>query len=94
MIIYYENFPKSMTAAQIMKKGSYSDFTKEEDKYVLPWDLAQYRDGIVYNIPVSFTKEGLYYIHLYTDKKEITKPVSMNTKGKTPVTGIVIKVNK
>jgi hypothetical protein len=48
----------------------------------------------VYTIPLSFTKKGLYYIQIFSDKKEITKPSSLTTKGKTPESGIVIKVTE
>jgi len=39
-------------------------------------------------------KKGLYYIHIYTDEREITAPTGLNTKGKYPYSGIVIKVNQ
>jgi hypothetical protein len=35
---------------------------------------------------------GLYYIQIFADKKEITKPENLDTKGKTPASGIVIRV--
>jgi uncharacterized protein YkwD len=92
MIVYREKGPSPLTPAQIMKKGSYDDYTSEEYLTVTAWDLSKYRNGTSYKIPLSFRKEGLYYIHIYLDKKEITKPSSLNTKGKSPVSGIVIKV--
>jgi hypothetical protein len=94
MVIYRENWPQPLTPAQLNRRGSYQDFTKEEYRNIVAWDLARYRNGTIYKIPLKFTKEGLYYIQIYTDKKEITKPASLNTKGKTPVSGIVIKVNR
>jgi hypothetical protein len=93
MIIYRENYPQPLTPAQIKRRGSYADFTDEEYKNLFAWDLSRFRNGIIYTIPITFTKEGLYYIQIYSDKKEITKPTSINTKGKTPESGIVIKVN-
>lgn len=92
MVIYRENFPQPMTPEQIKRKGSYEDYTKEQYKSLAAWDLARYRNGIMYKIPLSFTKEGVYYIQLYTDKKELTNAKSIDTNGKTPVSGIVIKV--
>jgi uncharacterized protein YkwD len=92
MIIYRENFTQPLTPAQISKKGSYRDFTNEEYKNVAAWDLSKYRNGTIYEIPLSFPKEGLYYIQIFSDKKEITKPGSLNTKGMAPESGIVIKV--
>jgi hypothetical protein len=92
LMIYRENFPQPLTPEQISRKGSYPDFTSEEYKTIVPWDLSRYRNGTIYEIPLSFTKEGLYYIQIFTDKNEILKPASVNTKGKTPQSGIVIKV--
>jgi uncharacterized protein YkwD len=94
LMVYREKVPSPMTPAQIMKKGSYEDYTNEDYLKIPAWDLSGYRNGNTYKIPLTFTKEGLYYIHIYFDKKEITKPGSLNTKGKTPASGIVIRVNK
>jgi hypothetical protein len=94
MIVYRENFPKALTPSQIMSKGSYEDYSNEEYINMVAWDLARYRNGNTYKIPLKFSKEGLYYIHIYSDKKEITKSASLNTKGKTPYSGIVIKVQQ
>jgi uncharacterized protein YkwD len=93
-IIYRENFPQPLTPAQINKKGSYRDYTEEEYKNIAAWDLSRYRNGTLYQIPLKFEKEGLYYIQIFSDKKELTKPASLSTKGKTPSSGIVIKVNR
>ncbi|HEY5470502.1 MAG TPA: CAP domain-containing protein [Bacteroidales bacterium] len=94
LIIYYEKFPQPLLPAQISKKGSYADFTDDEFKNITAWDLSRYRNGTTYKIPVKFPKDGLYYIQIYQDMKEMTKAGSLNTKGKTPVSGIVIKVVK
>jgi uncharacterized protein YkwD len=94
MIIYRENFPQPLSPAQINKKGSYRDFTNQEYKTVTAWDLSRYRNGTLYQIPLSFQEEGLYYIQIYSDKKEITKPAPLNTAGKAPESGIVIKVSR
>lgn len=94
MIIYRENWPQPLTPAQIRKKGSYQDFTNEEYRNIVAWELSRYRNGTIYKIPLSFSKEGLYYIQIFSDKKEITNPTSLNTKGKAPESGIVIKVNR
>jgi hypothetical protein len=92
LIIYHEKFPEPMTPSQLKKKGSYEDYTDEEYKTIYAWDLSRYRNGTSYTIPLKFTKEGLYYIQIYSDKKEITKPSSLDTKGKTAESGIVIRV--
>jgi len=94
LIIYHEKFPSALTPVQIRKKGSYEDYTNEEYLEIVAWDLARYRSGTSYKIPLRFSKEGLYYIQIYYDKKEIASPASLNTNGKTPASGIVIMVNK
>jgi uncharacterized protein YkwD len=94
LIVYYEKLPSPLTPAQISRKGSYNDFTEKEYSKLLAWDLSRYRNGTLYQIPLKFSAAGLYYIHIYTDKKEIKKPGSLDTKGKTPYSGIVIKVTE
>jgi uncharacterized protein YkwD len=94
LVIYREKFPQPLTLSQIKQKGSYEDFTDDQYQKLFAWDLARYRNGTEYRIPLRFSQEGLFYIQIYLDKREIKKPGSMNTKGKTPYTGIVIKVTK
>ena len=91
LVIYREDYPRPLSPEEIKKKGSYEDFTNEEYRNILAWDLSRYRNGTVYKIPMSFSREGLYYIQIFTDKKELTRPSSLNTEGKTPESGIVIK---
>ena len=93
LVIYRDKFPQKLTASQINKKGSYSDFSEEEYQTIPAWELARYRSGNTYKIPLKFSKEGLFYIQIFSDKKEITKPASITTRGKTPYSGIVIRVN-
>jgi len=92
MVVYRDKPLKPMTPSQIKRIGSYPDFADEEYLQMAAWELAGYKSGDSYNIPLRFSKEGLYYIQLFLDEKEITKPSSINTKGKTPASGIVIKV--
>jgi uncharacterized protein YkwD len=92
LVAYREDFPESMKAEQISRKGSYADFTDEQYLRLPAWDLAPFRSGSEYKIPLKFSKKGLYYIQIFSDRKEITSPSSVNTKGKTPYSGIVIKV--
>jgi uncharacterized protein YkwD len=94
IIIYREKPPQPLSPEQISRRGSYIDFTNEIYKEIYAWDLSRYRNDNVYQVPLSFSKEGLYYIHIFTDTREINKPASLNTKGKTPVSGIVIKVDR
>lgn len=94
IIIYRDKFPVPLKVAQLKKTGSYQDYTSEEYMKLTAWELSRYRDGDTYNIPLKFTREGVYYIHIYLDKKEIKNPSALNTKGKTEGCGIVIKVEK
>lgn len=94
MTIYREKLLKPMKAEQLMHTGSYGDYSDEVVANVPAWGLAQNRHSNIYTIPVKFSKEGLYYIHLYIDKKENTGATSASTKGKEPVSGIVIKVSR
>ncbi len=94
LIVYYEKMPQPLSPSQISKRGSYDDFSSDEYLKILPWDLAMYRHGTTYNIPLTFSKEGLYYIQVYNDKNEFTSPVSFKTEGKVPLSGIVIKAVK
>ena len=92
LIIYRENWPQPLSPAQISRKGSYIDYTNEEYKTIVAWDLSRYRNGTLYQIPLNFKDDGLYYIQIFSDKKEITRQASLSTKGKTPESGIVISV--
>lgn len=92
LIAYRENSLKPMSLSQIKKMGSYADYTDEEHLKLTAWELSEFKSGNNYNIPLKFSKEGIYYIHIYLDNKEITKPASLNTKGKIPASGIVITV--
>jgi len=94
LMIYREKLPQTLTPSEIRNKGSYDDFTDDQYQKIYPWDLSRYRNGTEYKIPLSFSQEGLYYIQIFTDKREIKRSGSMNTKGKTPWSGIVIKVTR
>jgi uncharacterized protein YkwD len=93
LVIYRDNFPESMTASEISSRGSYDDYTNEEYKKMTAWELSRFRNGTTYKIPLQFSKAGMYYIQIYSDKKELTGPASWNTRGKSAKSGIVIRVN-
>jgi uncharacterized protein YkwD len=94
LIIFREKFPVPVKVTQLKKTGSYQDYSNEEYMKLAAWELALYRYGNTYSIPLKFNREGLYYIHIYLDKKEIKNPSALNTKGKTEGCGIVIRVEK
>ena len=94
IIVYYEKFPSPVKPAQLRRRSSYQDYTGEIYLRIAAWNIAGYKKGIWYTVPMKFSKEGLYYIHIYYDKKEITRPESLNTKGRSPASGIVIKAFK
>lgn len=90
MVVYRDKALKAMTAQEIKRRGSYTDFSDEEYKRYTAWELSAFKKGNSYSVPLSFSKEGIYYIQIFLDSREITKPSSLNTKGKTPASGIVI----
>jgi uncharacterized protein YkwD len=94
LIAYREKFPVPLKVAQLKKTGSYQDYSNEEYLKLTGWELARYREGSSYNIPLKFTREGLYYIHIYIDRKEVKNPGAVSTKGKVEGSGIVIRVEK
>jgi uncharacterized protein YkwD len=92
LIVYRENYPQPLTPAEIKRKGNYADFTNEEYIQMPAWKLSEFRSGSTYSVPLKFSKSGLYYIQIFTDKKEISRSAYITTKGKSPESGIVIKV--
>jgi hypothetical protein len=92
ILIYREDSPVPKKLSELNKTGSYSDYSNEEFLQLTAWEVAKYKKGDKYIVPLTFSKEGLYYIHIYTDEKEIKTPISLNTKGKSPYSGIVIRV--
>jgi uncharacterized protein YkwD len=92
MTIYRDKSLKPMSPQEIKRRGSYPDYSDEEYKTLTAWELSSYKKDGAYSVPLNFTKEGIYYIQIFLDSREITKPTSLNTKGKTPASGIVIKV--
>lgn len=92
MMIYRENFPQPRKASQLKNSGSYEDYSNELYLQVPAWDLAKYKSDFIYTIPVKFTRAGLFYILIYTDKNENTGKSALTTKGKSPFSGIVISV--
>lgn len=94
LTMYRENFPQPMSIRQLGKTSSYEDYSSETYRTIPAWDLAKMRSGTIYTIPLRFSKEGLYYIHIFTDPKEYTGSGTLSTKGKAPLSGIVISVKK
>jgi hypothetical protein len=94
LIIYRENVPKPLKVAQLAKTGSYDDYSNEKYLEMPAWELSKFRKSNTYIIPLKFNKEGLFYIQIFQDIKEITKPVTITTNGKVQASGIVIKVTK
>ena len=92
LVVYREKSLKPMSPQEIKRRGSYSDFTDEEYTRLTAWELSAFRTGEKYSIPLSFSKDGIYYIQIFLDTREITKPSALNTKGKTPASGMVISV--
>ena len=93
LVVYRDNPLAPMTPEQIKRRASYSDFGDENILTIPAWELSKFRSEDGYSIPLKFSKEGIYYIQIFLDAKEITKPASINTKGKDPASGIVIFCN-
>lgn len=91
-VAYFEKELKPKKPAVLKLKGSYKDYSSKRGVEFDPWELPKFRTGQVYEIQLKFKKPGLYYIHMYQDKKEITKVKSYNTAKKCQASGIVIRV--
>lgn len=92
LVIFRETNPIPLTPAQLNRKGSYSDYSDNVYLEMPPWEIAQYKNGFEYSIPLIFKNEGLYYIQIFADRKEIISPADVSTKNKTIASGIVIRV--
>ena len=94
ILVYREDFPSPRKPSELNRTGSYSDYSNEEYLQLTAWEIARYKTGNKYVVPLTFRKEGLFYIQIYTDEKEITSPAAISTKGKSSCSGIVIKAAK
>ena len=92
--VYRDKPVTPMTPEQIKRRASYPDYGDEQVMRIPAWELSKYRSQDGYAIPFKLPKEGLYYIQIYLDGKEITNPASISTKGKEPASGIVVEVVK
>lgn len=95
MIVYYEPPLTPMFVDDINKKHYYEDFSKSVAENLPYWKLGY--DDTTKRFQVAFKtgKAGLYYVHLYVKKGHTGKEPqgSISTKGLTPVSGIVIRVD-
>ncbi len=92
LVAYKDKFPKKMKPAQLNMKNSYYDFSNKTALIVKPWSFPNYHLGDYYKIPLSFSKKGLYYIHIFQDIREYRTPKKFTTAGKIQGSGLVIKV--
>ena len=93
MIVYFEDFPRPMTAAQINGMGRYRDFTSDKAVSLGPWQLKQDPESGVVEIRLKFSKRGLYYTHIYLSEQPFKRGSgSASTKGKIRASGLVIRV--
>jgi hypothetical protein len=91
-LLTYREELKSMTPAKISARKHYDDFGPKKGIEYMPWQLAGFRKDSGYEIPLTFTKPGLYYVNIYEFDKELKKPAAYDTKGKIQGSGIVIEV--
>jgi uncharacterized protein YkwD len=95
LTVYYEPFPRPMTAAELRSKGSYPDFTGTRIVSKAFWDI-QYDDSTKrFDLSFNTSRKGLYYVHIYIKRGHTGKesPGRVTTYGLTPVSGIVIKAH-
>jgi uncharacterized protein YkwD len=90
---FRDELPTPISPGNLKNKGGYTDYTDEQTTKLFPWELARFRRGNSYTIPLTFSKSGLYYVQIYIDDKEPDDASSMSTRGKTQASGIVIKVD-
>jgi len=92
LIAYFEPFLRSMKRKKVNKMGSYADYTSKKAFTISPWQMVEYRKKYSYNIPVSFSRKGLYYIKIYLDDKNPAGYSSFTTQGKISGSGLIIEV--
>lgn len=90
-LCYYEPPLKSMTPAEINRKSSYNDYSSTKIFSLWPWQLKSDPKTGKTTIPVKFSREGLYYIHIYLSNTKYTGGRA-STAGKIISSSIVIKV--
>ena len=90
-VVYYDPFPAPMTTKQINRFPSYSDYTDVQAASLWPWDLEKYKSGKTYRFPMTFSKRGLYYFHIYLHDRPYDRQ-SASTQGKVQGSGLVIAV--
>lgn len=91
VVVYYEPFPAPMTARQINRFQSYSDYSDVQAASLWPWDLEKYKSGKTYRMPMTYAKQGLYYFHIYLHDRPYDRQAA-STKGKVQGSGLVITV--
>jgi len=92
VVVTMDDFPSPRSPAILNRKRTYNDYGKRKITSINPWDLAQMHHDKTYTLNLAFKKPGLYYIHIFLGKKELTKPDSFDTERLFQASGIVIKV--
>jgi len=94
VIVYYEDFPRPMSAEQVSRKGAYPDYTASQVLALWPWDLLSLREETSRwsRIPLEFDRPGLYYLHIYLSREELPRSGGASTRGKIQGSGVVVRV--
>jgi uncharacterized protein YkwD len=98
VMVYYEPFPRHMSARQINRTNSYPDYTDAKVFDLWPYDLGALEKPDRVEVPLRFDKEGLYYVNIYLSDSEETGECrqrggcSYSTVGKIQASGLVIQV--
>jgi len=91
VISYWEPFPEPLTPREINERGSYPDFTGTQVHSLWPWELEAFEEDGILEIPLKFSKRGLYYINIYVSDKKYTGG-SISTEGSIQASGVVTAV--
>ena len=91
---FYEPVPKSMSVAQVKRRGSYTDFTNTQASTINPLKVQDYRKGNTYTLPFEFARPGLYYIQVYEEDRPYRLGTKYSNAGKIQGSGIVVRVGR
>ena len=89
-VFAYREAPlKEMTPAEINRKSSYPDYSREKSLKLWPWELEEADSEGYTAVRFKADKKGTYYIHIYLSREKYQSGKSASTRGKAIVSGIV-----
>lgn len=91
-IVYYEPLPRPMSRQELMKTGPYKDFTGTVAIKLPFWHVDADAKTGEFSFSFKTAREGLYYVQIFIKEGHTgNEDKSVNTKGLSPVSGIVVK---